>query len=497
MYRPKLFLLLIATVAIGACDILQDPSPQQSLPAEGGLTTIGDFESALVGAYNSIQELSTDGDNAAQVIFANDIIADDAYWTGSFPTYVEIFAQEMTANNSSIEDQWNGAYESINAANIILTGLEELNASQSAIDNIRGQALFIRALEYYYLVNYFAKPWGATADNSHLGVPLQLEPVTSQADFQKPARAPVAAVYEQIISDLQEARTLITNTNPAKATANAATALLARIALIQGDWQNAADWAGAVIPDYTLSSSVADYFRTELREESIFEIQNTTQDTPDPANTAITAVYNQGTRDDIQISDAFVQALDNIIPPAQEAALEDANQTATDTRVSILLTGTNSPSDVSQATAADNSTKYEDVVNAADNLPVLRLSEMILTRAEALAELNGVNQESIDLLNQIRTRAITVSNENGTAGNQDLITYSASDFATKQELIDAILLERRVELAFEGHRKTDLQRRHMDVKDAAWNADQLVFPIPLSQMNSNDNMVQNPGYRSE
>src|SRR5699024_643069 len=128
------------------------------------------------------------------------------------------------------------------------------------------------------------------------------------------------------------------------------------------------------------------------------------------------------------------------------------------------------------------------------NVPVLRLSEMILTRAEGLAETNGVNQESIDLLNEIRTRAINVETEDGGAGNQSLIEYTLADFQSKEELIDAILLERRVELAFEGHRKTDLQRRKMDVKEAAWDADKLVFPIPTSQMNSNKNICQNPGY---
>ena len=491
MYRLKLLIILLVAVGLTSCDLLENQEPQQSLPAEGGLETIGDYESALVGAYNNLQEFSN-GDNSGQLLFAGDIMTGDAFWTGSFTTYVEISAQQMSAANASIEGHWNGAYEAINSANIILSGLEDLEADQAAIDNIRGQALFIRALEYYYLVQYFAHPWGFTADNSHLGVPLQLEPVTSQDDFAQPSRATVDEVYSQILSDLQTAEGLISNTTPNRATNGAVTALQARIALIQEDWGEAADLANQVIPQYELLESVTEYFRNENSAESIFAIQHTAQDVPDPANTSLTAVYNAGTRDDIQVSQDYVDALDAIITDDQEAALTAAGQTAEDTRVTQLLTGT--------TVQESNSAKYEDVVNEADNVPVLRLPEMILTRAEALAEqapsiASADAQEAINLLNQIRTRAITVTNDaTGGPGNQALIEYTTADFADTQELIDAILLERRVELAYEGIRKVDLQRREMEVNGTPWDANELVFPIPQSQMDANDNITQNDGY---
>lgn len=132
--------------------------------------------------------------------------------------------------------------------------------------------------------------------------------------------------------------------------------------------------------------------------------------------------------------------------------------------------------------------------SGANYVPILRMSEMMLTRAEALAELNGVNEESLNLLNEIRPRAITVTDDNGAPGDQSLIEYGEGDFANAEELIDAILLERRVELSYEGHRMTDLQRRQMDVAGTAWEAPELVFPIPQSQMDANDDLTQNPGY---
>ncbi len=493
MYRFKTGLLFLLIVGLGACDLLENQQPQQSLPVEGGLDSVEELQSALTGAYEGLQELP-DGDSFAQALFASDIMAEDAFWTGSFPTYQAIAAQEMSAPNASIENQWNGAYEAINSANIILSSLDELESSdsnQAAIDNIRGEALFIRAIEYYYQVQYFAQPWGFTPDNSHPGVPLQLQPVISSDDFQNPARSSVDSVYIQIISDLEEAQGLLTTSTRNRATAEAATAFLARIALIQGRWEDAANLSDQIISngDYSLASDVTTYFQSELSSESIFEIENTVQDNPGASNTSMTAVYNADSRDDIQISEAFRSDLNSIINDRQQSALDAAGATATDTRLSLLLTGTVIPAEVDQPTAASNSLKYESIPNEEDNLPILRLSEMILTRAEALAELNGVNQESIDLLNQIRTRAFNVS-----SGNEELIEYTTADFSSQQDLINAILLERQVELAFEGHRLFDLQRRQLDVRGTAWNAPNLVFPIPQSQIDANENICQNAGY---
>ncbi len=500
MYRLKLLLIFLVAVGLSSCDLLENQQPQQSLPFEGDLESQSDFESALVGAYDKVQTFSN-GDNAGQLAFAGDIMTGDAEWVGSFTTYVEISSQAMSAANGSIAGQWNGAYEAINAANIILDNLDNLDADQAVIDDIRGQALYIRALEYYYLVQYFALPWDATQDNSHLGVPLQLEPVTDQSDFSEPLRSTVAEVYDQIIGDLEDAQGLITNTTPNQATDGAVTGLLARIALVQGEWTDAADLAGDVIndPAYELNGGVTDYFTDELSAESIFEIQNTTQDVPDPANTSLTAVYNDGTRDDIQISQGYIDALDDIITEDQQTAVEAADESAVDNRRTQLLTDGDPETEGWQLVAGESNTnKYEDEVNSADNVPIMRLPEMMLTRAEALTRdantLVDVPQEAFDLVNQIRSRAIEVTDEDGNPGDQTLVHYDRADFADKDEFIEAILLERRVELSYEGHRKTDLQRNQMDVNGTAWDAPQLVFPIPQSQMDANTDLEQNEGY---
>src|SRR5699024_3088413 len=153
-----------------------------------------------------------------------------------------------------------------------LDNLGDENVSQAVKDNIRGQALFIRALQYYYLVDLFALPSGATPDDSQPGVPIQLEAVTSQDDFSQPSRSSVDEVYSQIISDLQTAQSLLPSlanesaSNPRnRANKEAATALLARIALIRHDYQNAADYADSVLTtnNLKLMNDVAKDFLTE------------------------------------------------------------------------------------------------------------------------------------------------------------------------------------------------------------------------------------------
>jgi hypothetical protein len=493
MYRLKSTIILLLIIGLGACDLLENQQPQQSLPTEGGLDTVEELQNALTGAYSDFQ-------TPAFRLFGNDILADDAVWTGSFPTFVEVASRNMVASNGSIEGFWEDGYEVINDVNIILASLDQLDdptADQATIDNLRGQALFIRALSYYYLVNYFALPSGSTSDDSHMGVPLQLTAVTSSTDFENPSRSTVAQVYGQIETDLQTAQGLLAGSNlPNQATPGAATAFQARVALVQGNYQQAADLAGQVIPSYTLLPDVTTYFRAELSAESIFEIENNVQDNPGAANTAITAVFAVGSRDDIQINTSFVDALNALVNTRQQAALDAAGATAIDTRERDLITAKDEDGNIitrperNQYTGGESNTfKYEEDVNDSDNIPILRLPEMILTRAEGLAESQGVNQESIDLLNQIRRRAFVIE-----GGDDALVDYVVADFTSAEDLIDAILLERRVELAFEGHRTTDLQRRKMDIRGLPYDSDVLTFPIPQTQIDVNENIEQNPAY---
>jgi len=122
---------------------------------------------------------------------------------------------------------------------------------------------------------------------------------------------------------------------------------------------------------------------------------------------------------------------------------------------------------------------------------VIRVTEMFLNRAEALAEINGINQESIDLINRLRTRA-------------GLPVWTLTTFTTKERLIAGILNERRKELAFEGHRRMDLLRRGLPLRSSGPTAAlsipctsaKVILPIPQREIDINPGLKgqQNPGY---
>lgn len=454
--------LIIVLILLSSCDNLSGPAPQGSINVES-LNNITKFKALLSGAYNGLQNYGSG------VIFWDASMTAYVKGTVDFVTLRQISSQQMAPNNGVITGFWNQMYKSINELNIIIAKLPKLKgADQSAIDNVLGQAYFLRALLYYYLVKFYALPWGAKPDNSQMGVPLKLKPVLSTNDFHHLKRASVKDVYAQINKDLQTAHGLnITNTSPAMGTNGAVTALRARIALIQENWTNAAQFAGDVISsgNYKLLAKVTTYFQNELSAGSIFEIVNSSNDNPGDGNTSISTLYNLKGRPGAQLGSAFKADLKKVVTPAQKAALNTHNMTAVDTRVTELLsTKAKPPLTIDDYT---HTNKYEDAINHSDNDPIIRFPEMILTRAYALAEINGNNlskdTEAITLLNEIRKRAIIVKKPNGSKGDESLIEYSAADFQTQQQLLDAISLSRSITLSFEGHRKTDLQRRHKNV----------------------------------
>jgi hypothetical protein len=119
-----------------------------------------------------------------------------------------------------------------------------------------------------------------------------------------------------------------------------------------------------------------------------------------------------------------------------------------------------------------------------DNIPMIRLSEMYLTRAEALARTSGVNLESVDLLNAIAGRA-----------DDNFTDFTTGDFSTPTQLIDRILLERELELCFEGLNRYDLIRTGRKLKNKDLPENKYVLPIPKREIEiTKGSLVQNPGY---
>ncbi|GGF18098.1 RagB/SusD family nutrient uptake outer membrane protein [Hymenobacter cavernae] len=461
---------LVLLLTLG-CDVLNQEPPASLTPQET-FSTPDRIEKAALGMYDALQNPEFLGGRA---LIYSDVRSDD---TDPSPYFNTIASSTALANDIQITNGWTGGYRTIYGANFFLQNFEP-NAGLVAPElaaQYRGEARFIRALAMFHLVNLFAQPYNFTADASHLGIPIQLTAPDAASAYeasQRLSRSSVRDIYAQIISDLTEAANGLPATyddpefsNVARATKSAAQALLSRVYLYQGNYAQAATLASTVISsgNYTLNPDPATTFAPPYNTpESIFSVAMNTSDNPN-TNNAIGQHYSPSGRGDITIS-PYV-AIPTSLFPADDKR-----------RTNLVTVSSNIP----------YTAKYKAV---GDWVPIVRYPEVLLNRAEALARTNGLNQESVDLLNQVRNR----SKGAGTPA------YTLAGFADAPALINAILLERRLELAFEGHRYYDLLRNrlpipaHGTIPTIPYGDNRVVLPIPQVDLQNNPNLVQNPGY---
>ncbi|MBI4427977.1 MAG: RagB/SusD family nutrient uptake outer membrane protein [Ignavibacteriales bacterium] len=504
MKRQKLFMMaVVVTTFIGCGDFLVE-APQQAIDVDEAMTKGSGVRAMVTGLYSGIHSPAIAGGNYNVIA---EIMADNVLWTGSFVTYLDFHNRAMTPANANTTDWWTASYFAINRANIILDAVSTLvdptdpNLTDAVKNVWRGDAYFGRGILLFKLAFVYSKPWNFTVGNTHLAVPIRTKPVRTPTELENLPRNTLAQVYAQVQADLDSAVNLLPATRPAaergRATRHAARGYLMRLAMAKSDYAAAANYAQQIIAGgFSLPSSPALAFNgNKFSTESIFEIAWTTSDNPGPnaGQVAFYAPPANGGRGDIRISAAYVTAVGQIITAAQQAAVTAAGGTATDQRV--ITTAGNANRMLNGLTANTSATLKFALSDRSCNVINMRLPEVLLTRAEALAEqavdLASVPAEVYTLLNQVRRRAILVS---GGTSNQSMIDHSAASFTTKQELIDAILLERRIELAFEGDRFYTLHRKGLSIRLLAPSDNRITFPIPQPEVDANPNMVQNPGY---
>jgi len=490
---------LLGTIVFGliSCDVLDSPAPQQSLDTGEVLSSADGIEGMVTGMYDGLQSNAIAN---GQYNYTAELLGDNIVWTGSFPTFQDIAQRNLQANNGNFGGWWNVSFREINTANILLQEVDQIDDpayTEDERDIVKGEAYFARGMLYLQLANVFAKPhWD---DPSALAVPIRTEPVLGVPDFENLERRPLSEVFNQAQQDLQQAANLLPDTRlraNRRATRYAALTYLMRLELMRQDYPAADGHAQAIeAVGFSLTDLPVEPFQNEFSAESIFEIINTNQDNGG-ANGGVNSFYTPaafGGRGDIQISQPYVDALGEIVTDDQQTAIDAAGFTVVDLRaeVGVLLDGL--------VPGSSATLKYPDGTSNGDNVMNSRYAEVLLTRAETITEVQqAVTQEAIDYLNEIRVRSLRVRDANGNPApaGESFIEYIIADFANAQELIDAIILERRVELAFEGDRFYTLKRRALPVINSAGtfqtNDPCMVFPIPQGEIDANPNMVPNP-----
>jgi starch-binding outer membrane protein, SusD/RagB family len=477
MKKIKIYILGIMSTClfITSCEEALLLNPEQSLSEEVAYSTAASAEAALNGVYSQCQVLDVFG--AGPQIF-EELMADNVDFVGSFPTIQDVRNYITVPNNATVEGYWLAPYRVINAANTIIDRVPNikdplLTPARSA--SIIGQAKFLRAILYLQLVNQFAQPY-SNNNGQNPGVPLVLTGFAGTIEF--PARATVAAVYDQIIKDLTEAKAGVPATytgilTRARATKGACDGFLSRVHLYKGDYTNAALSAKNVIDNKATYSPATNLsFYSQQTPEDVFVIINTATDNGRTGSGGWASYHR----------------------PAAQGGRGDCPFTADLAAVFTSEPGDKRYTELSDTVvAADNARKrmtrkFPDATTNADEAPIMRIAELMLNRAEALAEANGITQEAIDLVNPLRTRA-------------GLPAWTTTTFANKEAFIAGILRERRKELCFEGHRRADLLRRKQPLRTsgpqaalAAYGAPKTILPIPQREIDLNKNLVQNVGY---
>jgi hypothetical protein len=438
--RIRLAVAFALVASLAACSSILDENPEDELPIDRAITDADGARTALAGAYNVLQSDSYYG---GDFVFFGDLVADNAVHTGTFTSYGLADANEFRADNATVYDIWAVLYDGINRVNHILEKVPSLpDLEETEKNEILGEARFLRALHYHNLVKLYGD------------VPLRLQSV-SLDEAPDIARSPVAEVYARIAADLEAAEGLVTKTEPAtRVTAGAVDALQARVALYQGDYPTAVAEADEVLGQgYTLAATYPELFDPEEQDtpEDILKVTFTAQQF-----TLIGFYYNldEG-RGELAPSQSLIDAYD----PADERLAW-----------SILGTEEGSASGV----------KFPTTIGAED-FHVIRLAEVLLIKAEALARQDDLGG-AVDGYNPVRTRAGLAAHTLGT------------DVTTQADVLAAIDLERRLELALEGDRWPDLVRTGRAVEVMGIPEFQTLYPIPQTEIDVAPGITQNPGY---
>lgn len=457
MKKINIVLIISAATIFTSCEKALEVDPRQTIDASTALQNDQDVNSLIVGGYATMGGGSLYGTNLLMVpdlLGSNGVLT----WRGTFQSPRQITNKTMTRDNADANLIWTAAYDAINTANVALNALDIVKDADLK-KQIEGEALFIRGILHFELIRLYALPWGATAGNTHLGVVIKTKPTNNETEaFEKIPRNTVKEVYDQVIADLTKAATLMPEVSDKRATRFAALAFLSRVYLQQANYSAALAAADEVIESgyFKMNASVSAVFSNKNTDESIWEIQQNEQNNAGTSNNGMATFFASLPgigRADVRVTASYL----NNYPVGDLRSTE------------WYYIGTG---------ARPGNTYCGKWKSFSQNLPVIRIAEMYLTRAECNLRLGSSvgatpGQDLAQIKNPVRTNTT----------------------APVIPTLDNVLAERFIELAFEGQRIHDLRRLRLPTGSFAWDDNKLVFPIPQREVDATQGViVQNPGY---
>lgn len=391
----------------------------------------------------------------------------------------QVYSFEDLALTSNYKSFYDGSYDIINQANLILEYTPALtNATEEEKKQIKAEALTIRAYAHFLLTLVYSQDYKYSADASHLGIVYSTKSI--KEGIQYPARETVANTYNLIITDLKTAienySTTLVLSGPVYSyfNINSAKALLARVYLHKNDWTNAYETANDVITNSGVKLTekenyLAEWAKTDLPVSEILLEFSIPRDSEGTAGSSMSSYfgYTSATSYNKYVASNDLVNLYETADLRKQLFLTQPLQT--------LVNGVLAPVNYNFTKKFQNNAGYV----------AFRLSEMYLIRAEAALETNKADAAMADI-NTIRARA-----------NATLLTNTTN-------LKENILLERRKELCFEGQLFFDLTRNHKNISrndgcistncSMTYPSLKFVLPIPTFNTNLNPNLKQNDSY---
>jgi hypothetical protein len=440
-----IYIAILIGIPLAGCEIL-DQDPEDLILTDNAITDRLSAESALNGLYDALQ----DGDlYGGRFMMATEMTVGNGRAAAFQQFWAELESGIVPASNFHIEDNWVDSYLVINSANSILKFVPDVDElSDEEKDNMLGTAYFMRALMHFDLLRQYGEHFNA---GSAFGVQLVTD---IDNGLKEVPRSSVAATYQQIEDDLSMAVQLLPNQGDKfYVSSGAAEALLARVYLYSGNYSGAVTAATNVInnPLYSLTDDYNEIYEVEGSSESIFELEFNPQD-PN-----VWAVEMYVSPPEVAVNSNLANFFDGRGDIERGLLFEDIGGIV-------------------------RCTKYGSLPEQEDqNSIVLRISEMYLIRAEALAR-TGVPVDGLTDLNTIRQRA-------------ELTDILPGQVTTLDEFLEILLDERRAEFAFEGQYWFDLARTGRITDRVGLDPFRSIFPVPQRELNITDGvLVQNPGF---
>lgn len=484
----KITVVLILMLTIGCSKELLDPVPQTSLSD----LTVYDNKARVVAQVNGMYDaLKTGAFFGGRYFVYNDVRAENFIpkSTNGVTNY-QTWNHTVISSTNEVQNCWGAAYTGINTINVFLEGITAAwdggkltgKITQTEYDQYRSEALALRAITYFSLLQLYTKPY-SMGNGANPGLPLRLkaEKTSTGNDL---ARSTVAEVYTQILKDLNDAEPLAAASlanaleNTTRVHKNTIIAFKTRVYLHMQNYAAVVSESAKIVSGTATFSSptgVANALSASFTgiwaspyttAESILSLPMTATDQPGNQN-SLPYYYHYTTSESyyLNTSAGYAYSLMNA-------------------------------ADVRKTSLNLNSGKYflakwTDATTHTNYAPIIRYAEVLLNRSEAIVRAGGtVTQGAVDLLNAVRTRSFAAG------------AYTLADFATAADFYTAVLNERNMEFLGEGIRNMDIMRLGITIpaKDGGVmgnipaitpSSPSYIWPIPTSELTLNALMTPN------